>query len=162
MTLPTTSIRTATAVRLRDLLLLEPESSDVPVFVGWSGSVPTSDPYIVIYVGNDTGELERAALSDARHLRDDRWTLDVVVVSAFTAADDAAEEMQRVENLAGVVQTVLAENPVLMLEGNGLPGLIDCAARTGFEGPAVAANGGDGSQFIAGCLLTLYCRARLS
>lgn len=105
----------------------------------------------------EPGSLERANLTDSRHQRNDRWTLDVFVV--LQADADAEEACQRVEDLAGVVQLVLAENPTLMLDGNSLSGLYDTAAESTFEGPAVMA--AEGAGLIAGCHLVVNCTARL-
>lgn len=156
--MPTTSIRAVTAARLVALLRAEPALATATVAYGHPGEHLTGDSFVCVVLA-DGGTLERANFKGGRHHRDDRYTLEVHV-AIFAGPDDefGLDAAQVAESLAGPVQDVIAENPQLALDGNGLSGLV-AAETTRYSGPDVY-KFADG--YVAECQIDVSCHARLT
>lgn len=134
--MPTASIRTASAVRLVTLLGLEAGLANTTVTFGHPGEQAPGDAFVCVLVG-ESGSMERPNFTATRHQAEDNWTLEVHVALFGNDLDEyGAGTSQAVETLAAIVHDVIAENPQLALDGNGLSGLIE-ARHTAFNGPTL-------------------------
>lgn len=133
--MPTASIRTASAVRLVTLLSLEAGLANTTVTFGHPGE-QNGEAFVCVLVG-ESGSMERPNFTATRHQAEDNWTLEVHVALFGNDLDEyGAGTSQTVETLAAIVHDVIAENPQLALDGNGLSGLIE-ARHTAFNGPTL-------------------------
>lgn len=156
--MPTASIRTASAVRLVALLALEPGLSGATVTFGHPGEMASGDVFVCVVIG-ESGAMERPNFTATRHQVEDVWTLEVhVALFGNDLGEYGAGSSQACETLAAIVHDVIAENPQLALDGNGLSGLIE-ASHAAFNGPTLYRLP-DG--YIAECQLDLTLTARLT
>lgn len=114
----TTSVRTATRVRLVDLLSAAPQLAGVQVAYGWAGQDAENES---VYLGDTRGEVEVAAMKGGRKSRDDRFSFDLWIVAGAPGQDGPQAADERAEELYAVVEDVLAGDPEL---GRAVPGLV--------------------------------------
>ncbi len=156
--MPTTSIRASTAVRIVTLLTAEPSMAGATVTFGHPGEQLVGDTFVAVVLSPE-GRTERANFKGGRHQRDDRYTCEVHVAVFGTDLSDFGEAIsQTCEDLAGVVDGLIATNPTLAIDGNGLSGLVS-AATTAVNGPNLyrLADG-----YAAEAQVDVACHARLT
>jgi len=128
----TTSIRAEAKARLVLLLGNDPALADVqlrhsPPREGIEGRS--------VFLGDSRGAASINGLKSGRKVRRDEWVQDVWLRAA--AQGDASTEQSDADVLEmfAALEDLLADNPTLSLDGNGLPGLIHGILRD-YDGPS--------------------------
>jgi hypothetical protein len=129
--MPTTSIRTAVARRLIDLLRADPTLTDATIRYGAPDQVGTLAVFVQIA---EDGGTTTANMRAGRKSRNDEFDLEVWV-ALHVPGSDQLEAAERVELAWASVENVLADSPTLALDGDGVPGLIHAMQAGDSDGP---------------------------
>lgn len=159
----TTSVRTATARRIMELLATDGDLAGVAVRYGFPrdglAGIGT-DATIYVRVGEDGGNTN-THMKAGRKPRDDQWEILVTVAqSAYDDDENGLTLAERIETLFAQVENLFADNPTLQKDGAGISGL-DWAVISGeSDGPIITP--ADQGNFVGWWSTTVTCRARLS
>lgn len=158
----TTSIRTAVARRVIELLQADGDLAGVEIRYGQprDGLAGIGDPSIFVMVGEDGGSIT-ALMGAGRKEREDRWVM--TVTCALAAHDDDENGLttaERVEAIFAQVENLFADNPTLQQDGAGIDGLIHAVIDGEAEGPIVTP--ADEGNFLGWVVATVDCFAHLS
>lgn len=122
-----TSVRTATKVRLVDLLRAHTALGGVRVDYSWPGRGLERE---AVYAGRARGPVEISTMRAGRKARTDTFTVEVWFV-AGAPGQTALEADERAQALCTALEDVLANDPRL---GGAVDGLID-AVLADVDGP---------------------------
>lgn len=156
----TTSIRVATALRVIDLLRLDPDNADTTIRYGWVDEQGIGEPVIYIQVSDDGGTTEVANMKGGRKHRSDSWNLEIWVAFHGTGDEqNGLETAEVVERIFASVENLFADNTTLQLDGSTIPGFIAAAQFGASNGPHVRPSD---TGFVAIWHCLVACEARLT
>lgn len=155
-----TSIRTAVARRVIELLQADGDLAGVTVTYGFprDGVTGVGEPIVFVQVAEDGGTTT-THMKAGRKSRTDEWDVEVWVAMT-TAADDenGLVAAERVEAVFASVENLCAANPTLQQDGSTVDGLIWAVVDGDSDGPRVTPID---SGYLAWWNARIACRARL-
>jgi len=132
-----TSIRMAAVRRLMDLLKAEAGFADVEVEYGLPDERGIGEPWCFVRIADD-GATTVTKMRAGRKPREDRFDIELTVAICYGAdTESGMQTAEQVEDLFAVVELLVATNPTLALDGNGLDGLTWIAQLGESDGPSV-------------------------
>lgn len=159
----TTSIRTAVARRIIELLEADGDLAGVDVRYGFPrdglAGIGT-DPSIFVRIGEEGGNTN-TQMKAGRKPRDDEWEILVTVAQAAYDDDEGGLTLaERIETLFAQVENLFADNPTLQQDGEGISGLNWAVISGESDGPIITP--AEQGNFVGWWSTTVACRARLS
>lgn len=149
--MPDRSIRWEFAERL--VTELRNELGTVEVDYGFRPNAPTE----FVYIAAESGRLDVPVAAGERLIRDDNWTVDVVI-SVLVEGGELGEAVKRREEIAGQIENYLAAAFTLAPPGSddGLEGLFDVVIG---DKDGTAFHVKEGAHALASLTLEAHARA---
>lgn len=154
----TTSIRVDSAERLIALLQADPANANATIRYG-APIEDVGDPAFWVQPSGEDGQTVAHMRAGRKH-RTDQWDLQVWATVHVAPDDEYGLDAARlIESMWATVENILADNPTLALDGNGLSGLMWAMQDGRSDGPRVSPTE---TGYVAWWEGLITCRARLT